>query len=134
MEVKSFGTVKLIIFSSDVTKDELASTANVMQSWSEENREIAVVTHIPKDGKAVQDMTTISKMFSILKGSQLKIYGIRSGAITSFVAKIVGQLLNITLIEEENFIKLTERMSRDNPDFARDIEEYDLVGVLQALD
>lgn len=126
MHLDDYNSIKIIKFSAHITLDELRDCVNMMEKWSQDDINYAVVTIIPKGGKSVQDLTSIRDIFKALKGSKLAIYGIKTGVIASFLAKVIGQILGLKMNESASYEELIEQIAKDDPNFARDVALHNL--------
>ncbi len=133
MRSESFGSVKLIEFSDNITKEELIECARILKSWAEEHEEYAVISHMPKNAKSVTDMATISKTLSAIRNSTMRIYGTQGSGISSFIANIVGQLLGLTIVQAKDYPTLLKKIKSDNPKFADDLKNYEVEDKLKML-
>jgi len=133
MKSESFGSIKLIEFSNNITKEELIECARILEAWAADHEEYAVISHMPKNAKSVTDMATISKTLSAIRNSTLRIYGTQSSGISSFIANIVGQLLGLTIVQAPDYPTLLKKIKADNPKFEADLETYKVEDRLKVL-
>ena len=133
MQISEYGTIKVLNWSNNITKDELLACSEVLMQWAEDNQEYAIVSFIPANGKTVTDLSSIADILKPLRRTKLRVYGVQNSAITSFVAKIVSQLLGLKLTETKDYPALLAQMSADSENFKRDIEAYNLLAEIEAI-
>lgn len=133
MDSSDYGSIKIMEFSDNITKEEIVDCSTILAKWASDDKEYAIITYMPEGGKSITDLASINKVLSPIKGAKLKFYGIQNSPIVSFITNVVGQLLGLSVVNAKDYASLLNKIKMDNPDFKADIEQYNLDERIKAL-